>query len=63
MTRKDALAHIKVAGYHGDLKSAMRIYTENRVSHAAYSEAYAMGRQLKSNGMPCGCNDCQKTGG
>lgn len=35
MKRKDALAHIKFAGYHEDSKTAMRIYTENRISYAA----------------------------
>ncbi|MCS4315555.1 hypothetical protein M2397_005889 [Pseudomonas sp. BIGb0381] len=61
MNRKDALAHIKFAGYHEDSKTAMRIYIENRVSHAAYIDAYAAGRQIKANGMPCGCNDCQRS--
>ena len=29
MNRKDALVHIKFAGYHEDSKTAMRIYIEN----------------------------------
>jgi hypothetical protein len=60
MKRKEALAHIKFAGYHEDLKAAMRIYTENRISYAAYSDAYAAGKQFKAKGMPCGCSDCQR---
>lgn len=60
MQRKDALAHIKVAGYHEDSKAAMRIYTENRISYAAYSDAYAAGRQAKASGIPCGCTGCQR---
>ncbi|WP_271198509.1 hypothetical protein [Pseudomonas turukhanskensis] len=58
MTRKDAIALIKVAGYHGDTKTSLRIYTENRVSYAAYSEAYARGGQLKQEGMACTCFEC-----
>lgn len=59
MKRADAVALIKVAGYHGDGKTAMRIYIENRVSHKAYSEAFARGEQLKREGMPCTCRECQ----
>ncbi|AIG04669.1 hypothetical protein HZ99_21700 [Pseudomonas fluorescens] len=58
MTRKDAIALIKLAGYHGDTKTALRIYTENRVSYTAYSEAYARGAQLKQEGMACTCFEC-----
>lgn len=60
MKRKDAIAHIKVAGYHGDTKTAMRIYTEHRISFKTYTEAFARGRELKAEGMPCTCTDCAK---
>lgn len=60
MKRKDAIAHIKVAGYHGDTKTAMRIYTEHRISFQTYTEAFARGRELKAEGMPCTCTNCAK---
>ena len=58
MTRKDAIALITLAGYHGDTQTALRIYTEKRVSYTAYSEAYARGAQLKQEGMACTCFEC-----
>lgn len=60
MTRKDALAHIKVAGYHNDQRTAMRIYTENRVSFESYREAFARGVELKQQGMACTCYQCNR---
>ncbi|MGY2353998.1 hypothetical protein ACW9H6_22125 [Pseudomonas sp. SDO528_S397] len=61
MKRKDAIAHITVAGYHDDSRTAMRIYTENRISYQVYTEAYAKGAQLKSEGMVCTCFQLQAT--
>lgn len=60
MKRKDAIAHITVAGYHDDSCTAMRIYTENRISYQVYTEAYAKGAQLKSEGMVCTCFECKQ---
>lgn len=60
MKRKDALEHIKVAGYHGDSRGALRIYTEARISHSAYTAAYAAGQRLKNDGVACGCIDCRR---
>lgn len=59
MKREDALAHIRIAGYHGDTRAAMRIYVENRISHKAYTDAYARGAELKKSGMACSCSRCK----
>ncbi|MGY2172145.1 hypothetical protein [Pseudomonas gingeri] len=60
MNRKDALAHITTAGYHGDHKTALRIYTEQRISRQAYDDAFSRGAQLKRDGMRCICPQCQR---
>lgn len=60
MTRKDALAHITIAGYHSDQRAALRFYTENRVSFEAYSKAFARGAELKQQGTPCTCYQCNR---
>lgn len=49
---------ITVAGYHDDSRTAMRIYTEKRISYQVYTEAYAKGAQLKSEGMARTCFQC-----
>ncbi len=46
MTRTQAIVHIKVAAGIGDMKTCMRIFTENRISRAVYDQAVADGRAL-----------------
>lgn len=58
MKRKDALAHIRIAGYHGDKRGFMRIYTEHRISLQVANAEYARGEEMKKNGVPCKCFDC-----
>jgi hypothetical protein len=58
MTRKDAINHIRVAGYHGDVQRGTRLYIENRVSYAAHLEAFREGAQARRSGMKCSCHDC-----
>ncbi len=58
MKRKDAINHIKFAGYHGDNARATRLYIENRISIAVVKAAYREGAQCKANGMKCTCYDC-----
>ena len=60
MKRKQAIEDIKVAAYHEDIKQAMRIYVESRVSHRSYTLAVAEGRRLKAAGVPCSCHGCNK---
>lgn len=42
-TRKQVLTGIRVAGYRGDQRGAIRLYVENRVSHKAYQDAWKRG--------------------
>lgn len=60
MRRDDLLACIRVAGYHGDQRAYMRLYTENRISHAAARDAYRDGERAKARGIACSCADCRK---
>lgn len=59
--RQIALADIRVAAYHDDTKTAVRIYTENRISRAAFNAQWAAGRKQRQDGMPCGCHQCKTT--
>lgn len=62
MKRKDALASIVIAGYHGDDAAAIRVYTEHRtVGYAAFQKARYTGQAMKRNGVPCTCYACAKT--
>ena len=56
------LSHIRVAGYHDDLKAFCRLYVENRISKAVADKAYNAGRKQKRDGVPCGCYLCKKKG-
>lgn len=58
MKRADAIAYIRIAGYHGDRGSFTRLYVENRVSYAAAKDAYRAGEAAKARGVPCSCRDC-----
>lgn len=59
MTKRDrALAAIRTAAYHGDHRTALQVYVSNRVSRAAYNEAWAAGRRAKERGVRCSCPTC-----
>lgn len=60
MKRSDALVHIRIAGYHNDQKSFMRLYTENRVSLKAANGEFARGQNMKTSGVPCTCQTCKE---
>ncbi len=59
MKRTDALAWIRIAGYHNDQKSFVRLYVENRVSRKSADEAWAKGVKAKESGMGCACHQCK----
>lgn len=61
MKRKDAIAWLRVAGYHNDERTGLRIYTESRLSYHAYREAWNEGARAKNNGMKCYCAECIST--
>lgn len=46
MTRKKALAAIKVAGAQGDQQAFLRLYVEHRISYAVAKQAYAEGARF-----------------
>lgn len=60
--RQSLFALIRVAGYHDDLKAGARLFCENRISRAAYDEQFNKGRQMRANGVKCGCSDCERNG-
>ena len=45
--KKLILENIRVAIYEGDTKLALRLFTENRISHAAYTEAVNKGHEQR----------------
>jgi len=59
--RQITLAAIRVAGYHDDLRTATRLYTENRISRKAYEEAFSQGVRQKKLGVPCSCYTCKQS--
>lgn len=61
MNRKNALGWIRIAGYHNDTFSFVRLYVENRVSRASADQAWRNGVAAKRNGVPCSCRDCVST--
>lgn len=60
MKRADALAHLRIAGYHNDSRAFVRLYVENRISRKAADEAYRTGKRQRAGGMPCHCHECKK---
>lgn len=60
MKRQDVLDHIRIAGYHEDQKTYIRLYTENRVSAGDAAWAYERGIMQKRSGMKCACHLCKK---
>lgn len=50
MTKKQIpLDHIKIAGYNGDYKKAMRLYCENRISKEVFDTAFNLVIRIKEN--------------
>lgn len=62
MTRKQALAACKYAGYHNDSGAFTRIFVENRIGRTIAHEHWQQGVNAKTNGVKCTCSDCQKEG-
>lgn len=59
MNRKDALAYMRIAGYHNDHKTFTRLLVENRVSLQSANEAWRSGVAAKQGGMKCECPGCK----
>jgi len=60
MKRADALAHMRIAGYHNDQKTMMRLFCEHRISKPVADEAYRTGMKQKLAGVKCHCHECTK---
>lgn len=60
MTRRQAINHLRIAGYHHDMRSFTRLYVENRVSIKTAREAFAEGERMRDGGMACTCSDCKQ---
>lgn len=60
MTRKAALTACKVAGYHGDQKTLIHLYVENRVNYKAALKAFGEGSRAKAAGIQCTCPTCKR---
>ena len=63
MKRADALAHIRIAGYHDDQRARVRLFVENRVSKAAADEAWRSGIAARNAGVKCSCYQCNHAPG
>jgi hypothetical protein len=61
MKRSDLLAALRVAGYHNDQRTRVRLFTENRISREAADKAWATGQVQRQKGMACACPDCKKS--
>jgi hypothetical protein len=60
MKRADVLAHIRIAGYHDDQATRVRLMVESRVSRRAADDAWSIGRVQRRLGIPCGCIHCKE---
>ncbi|AWI53193.1 hypothetical protein DEH84_06930 [Aquabacterium olei] len=60
MSRADVLDWMRIAGYHADMRTFLRLYTENRISKRVADEAYRTGTRQKLAGMRCMCHECTK---
>lgn len=60
MKRKDALAYMRIAGYHDDKARFTQLYMEHRISRPVADDAWREGVRAKANGMRCSCSDCNK---
>jgi hypothetical protein len=60
MSYTDTLAAIRVAGYHNDQRTRVRLFTESRVSREAADKAWAKGMDQRAAGMACGCYQCKE---
>lgn len=58
MTRQQAIACMKYAGYHLDQKAYVRLLVESRVNRAAMNAAWEDGIKSKQIGVKCSCREC-----
>ena len=61
LKRKDMLAAIRVAGYHGDKERGILLYVKNRISLQVYRREFGEGAAMRQSGIPCNCSECRKS--
>lgn len=61
MKRKDVLAAIRAAGYHGDEELGVHLYVRNWVSREVYRREFDTGAAMRKIGLPCECFQCRKS--
>ena len=59
MKRKDALAYIKVAGFHNDSKTFTRLYVENRIAYSGAVKEWRDGAAMRGK-VRCDCHECKE---
>lgn len=60
MKRADAIAYMRIAGYHEDRKRFTQLLIENRVRREVADQAFAVGQKQRAGGMGCACYQCKK---
>ena len=60
MKRADALSTLRIAGYHGDQRTFVRTFVENRISRKVANEEFNRGIALKRAGVRCTCFECRQ---
>jgi hypothetical protein len=58
--REVALTKLRVAGYHTDSASFVRLYVEERVSYAVAKEQFRIGSEMRNAGTRCDCFECKR---
>lgn len=49
---------LKVAGYHGDSQSFLRITAESKMPYSDAGLAFEQGRAMREQGFQCHCHNC-----
>jgi len=60
LKRKDALILLRIAGYHSDERSYIRLYVENRLSRPAADAEWRRGTAMRAAGVRCTCTTCRE---
>ena len=60
MKRADALTSLRIAGYHADQRTFVRVYVENRISKKVADEEFRRGAAMRRAGVGCTCLECKE---
>jgi len=59
MKREILIELLRIAGYHRDTKTFVRLYVENRISRTKATEEFNRGHELRLRGVRCTCRECR----